>query len=329
MNRKKMANDMASDIEDTGSSDSLNQTGNQTAGLPKKAGVRGAIRSLFNRNTDSQLRDTFEEILEEIEDLDGSDAIFGEDARQILENIIKAGDSTAEDVMVPRADIASIEDTTPLMDVITVMVEMPHSRYPIFHDTPDHVIGMVHIKDVLRAMKERTISGDLNSAFTLSSIRREVLFVAPSMRVLDLLVQMRESRRHMALVVDEYGGVDGLITIEDLVEEIVGEIIDEHDDDAKPQLTLMPDGSYRVDARFEIEEFEDSFGPVLSEEEREEDIDTMGGFIFHLVGRIPTRGELIKHPESGLEFEVTDADPRRIKKMRVRGLDTLQNKEEG
>lgn len=320
---------MATEMDEEGSSKPPSIPSTQNTPLPKKAGVKGVIRSLFSRNGDSQLRDTFEEILEEIEDQDISDAAFGQDARQILENIIKASDATAEDVMVPRADIACIEDNTPLMNVISIMVEMPHSRYPIYHNTPDEVIGMVHIKDVLRAMKERTGSGELDGEFALSSIRREVLFVAPSMRVLDLLVQMRESRRHMALVVDEYGGVDGLITIEDLVEEVVGEIVDEHDEDMKPQLLPMPDDTYRVDARFTIEDFEETIGSFLSAEEREEDIDTMGGLVFHLLGRVPTRGELVRHEDSGLEFEITEADPRRIKRMRIRGIEKLSAGEKG
>lgn len=316
-----MADRSASDLDEEGSSRLQQETLNPSQGQ-KKAGVKGVFKNLFSRNGESHLRDTFEEILEEINDQDIPGAEFGDEAKEILENIIKAGDATAEDVMVPRADIAAIEATTPLMDVISVMVEMPHSRYPIYEDSPDNVIGMVHIKDVLRAMKERSTSSDASSSFSLSTIRREVMFIAPSIRVLDLLVEMRESRRHMALIVDEYGGVDGLITIEDLVEEIVGDIVDEHDDES-PQLTLMADGSYRAEARFEIEDFEEQVGKFMTDEDREEDIDTLGGFVFHLLGRVPTRGELVLHEESGLEFEITDADPRRIKRMRIRGVEKL------
>lgn len=316
-----MADRSASDLDEEGSSRLQQEILNPSQGQ-KKAGVKGVFKNLFSRNGESHLRDTFEEILEEINDQDIPGAEFGDEAKEILENIIKAGDATAEDVMVPRADIAAIEATTPLMDVISVMVEMPHSRYPIYEDSPDNVIGMVHIKDVLRAMKERSTSSDASSSFSLSTIRREVMFIAPSIRVLDLLVEMRESRRHMALIVDEYGGVDGLITIEDLVEEIVGDIVDEHDDES-PQLTLMADGSYRAEARFEIEDFEEQVGKFMTDEDREEDIDTLGGFVFHLLGRVPTRGELVLHEESGLEFEITDADPRRIKRMRIRGVEKL------
>jgi CBS domain containing-hemolysin-like protein len=154
----------------------------------------------------------------------------------------------------------------------------------------------------------------------LAAVTRPVLFVAPSMRVLDLLLEMRQSRVHMALVVDEFGGIDGLITIEDLVEEIVGEIIDEHDIEEGPKLTTRADGTLLADARTTIEEFEERVGPVLSDEEREEDIDPLGGLVFSLAGRVPSRGELLKHPPSGISFEVLQADPRRIKRLRVRDV---------
>ena len=147
---------------------------------------------------------------------------------------------------------------------------------------------------------------------------REVLFVAPSMQVLGLLLEMRETRTHMALVVDEYGGIDGLITIEDLVEEIVGEIEDEHDVEPRPQLEINSDGTMIADARVSVVEFEESVGAVLTEEERGEDIDTLGGLVAHLTGRVPTRGELVVHKSSGIEFEVIDADPRRVKRLRLR-----------
>jgi CBS domain containing-hemolysin-like protein len=154
--------------------------------------------------------------------------------------------------------------------------------------------------------------------FDLRAILRRVLFVAPSMRVLDLLLEMRRTRLHMALVVDEFGGVDGLVTIEDLVEEIVGEIEDEHDVDEGPKLVPSSDGTLLADARATIEEFEQRVGAVLSAEERS-GIDTLGGLVFALAGRVPNRGELVSHP-SGLEFEVLDADPRRVKRVRVRNI---------
>jgi magnesium and cobalt transporter len=148
-----------------------------------------------------------------------------------------------------------------------------------------------------------------------------VLFVAPSARLLDLLLEMRLKRVHMALVVDEFGGIDGILTIEDVVEEIVGEIEDEHDVEEQPKVVQRPDGTVLADARATIEEFEERVGPVLSEAEREEDIDTLGGLVFSLAGRIPKRGEVVQHP-SGLSFEVVDADSRRIKRLKVKNLPT-------
>ena len=224
---------------------------------------------------------------------------------------MKFGGLTAADVMIPRADIVGVEISSSLNDIITLMTTEAHSRVPVYRDTLDDVVGMVHIKDVLGATTGKT-------EFAMPKLLRKVLFVAPSMQVLDLLLQMRETRIHMAFVVDEYGGIDGLVTIEDLVEEIVGEIEDEHDVDPSPHLESEADGCLIADARASVTEFEETVGPVLTVEEREEDIDTLGGLVAHLTGRVPTRGELVVHKASGIEFEVLDADPRRVKRLRVR-----------
>ena len=169
---------------------------------------------------------------------------------------------------------------------------------------------MVHIKDVFAYVGRP-------EAFTLEPILRKPLMVAPQIPVLDLLLQMRQARMHLALVVDEYGGIDGLVTIEDLVETIIGDIADEHDESPAPMITERADGALDLDARLPIEEFESRLGPVLTEDEREADIDTVGGLVFTLAGRVPARGEVISHP-SGLEFRVLDADARRIRRLRVR-----------
>jgi CBS domain containing-hemolysin-like protein len=280
-------------------------------------GLWQRLRSLFGaRNGDSALRDTLEEIIGEIEESapekEGAGQI-GSHERVLLGNIVKLRHLTAYDVMVPRADIVSIDITAGLDEAIEAMSTGGHARLPVYRDNLDDVLGIVHIKDVLRYAKGR-------EAFDINRILRTVLVVVPSMRALDLLLEMRQSRVHMALVVDEYGGVDGLITIEDLIEEIVGEIEDEHDVAEGPKLQPRPDGSIIADARAEIEEFEEMVGPVLSDEERAEDIDTLGGLVFYLADRIPARGELIVHPQSGISFEVMEADPRRIKRLRVRNL---------
>ena len=284
--------------------------------------LRGLIR---HRNGDSPLRDSIEEIIEEIQETeDAGEAAtpIGSHEKLLLGNVVKLRNLTAYDVMVPRADIVSVGIGTGIDELIQVMSHASHSRLPVYRGNLDDVLGLVHIKDVLEYTKGAR-------AFDLNRILRKVLAVAPSMLALDLLLEMRMSRVHMSLVVDEFGGVDGLITIEDLVEEIVGEIEDEHDVAEGPKLVKHPDGSLVADARCTIEEFEALVGPVLSSEEREDDIDTLGGLIFSLADRVPTRGELIVHPPSGMSFEVLDADPRRIKRLRLRDLPPIQLADEG
>jgi CBS domain containing-hemolysin-like protein len=192
------------------------------------------------------------------------------------------------------------------------MVEQGHSRIPVYRETLDDVIGFVHVKDVLRPVAERRET-------KLGPLLRKVLFVAPSVPILDLLVQMRQARTHIAMVVDEFGGIDGLVTIEDLIEEIVGEIEDEHDVTVRPNLVERADGSLIADARTPIEVLEAYRGAKLRPEADQEEVDTLGGLVSGLAGRVPKRGEVIVHP-SGIEFEVLDADPRRIKRLRVRAL---------
>jgi CBS domain containing-hemolysin-like protein len=271
---------------------------------------------VLGRNGDTSLRDSLEAFIGEIEEAVPDDAsaspISGHE-RVLLGNILKLRHLTAYDVMVPRADIISIQIKAGLDDLLAVMSQAGHSRFPIYRESLDDVIGIVHIKDVLRYAK-------IEEGFDLAKIVRTVLIAAPSMRVLDLLLEMRLSRVHMAMVVDEFGGIDGLVTIEDLVEEIVGEIEDEHDVAEGPKLIERPDGAVIADARATIEEFEALAGPVLADEERDEDIDTLGGLVFYLADRVPTRGELILHPASGISFEVMEADPRRVKRLRVRNL---------
>jgi CBS domain containing-hemolysin-like protein len=281
------------------------------------AGFRLWLRGLFRgRNGESPLRETIEGIIEEIEegeDEEASATPITDDERAMLANLLKQRHQTAYDVMVPRADIVAVEVETSLDELLKIMGKVGHSRLPVYRGTLDDVVGLVHIKDVLPQARHE-------QPFELTAITREVLFVAPSMRVLDLLLEMRQSRLHMALVIDEFGGIDGLITIEDLVEEIVGDITDEHDVEEGPKLTDQDDGSLLADARTMIEEFEERVGPVLSDEEREEDIDTLGGLVFSLAGRVPSRGELLVHEPTGISFEVLQADPRRIRRLRVRNL---------
>jgi magnesium and cobalt transporter len=268
--------------------------------------LKRGLRSIGIGSNGSTMRDTLEELIEE-EHVDEV-AIDGHE-RTLIRNVLGLRDISARDVMVPRADIVAVDAKTPIQELASQMVEVAHSRLPVYRETLDDTIGIVHIKDVLAR---------LNSAqpATVPDLLREALFVSPTIRALDLLQEMRLNRRHLALVVDEFGGIDGLITIEDLVEEIVGEIIDEHDVEEGPKIISQPDGNATADARATVEELEALFGPVLNDSEREE-VDTVAGLIFSITGRIAKRGEIVRH-ESGLEFQIIDADPRRLKSVRVR-----------
>jgi magnesium and cobalt transporter len=262
------------------------------------------------RNGDGHtLRETLEELIEEDEEEAQERAEFTEQERELLLNALSFGELQVWDVMVPRSDIQAVDVAAGLGDVVGTMRNAMHTRLPVYRGNLDDVIGMVHIKDLLPYW------GD-GADFNLESIVREVLFVPPSMRVLDLLLQMRDTAVHMAIVVDEYGGTDGLATIEDLVEEIVGEIQDEHDKIMPPRLVELPNGALEADARVEVEELERRLGLELLDAERREDVDTLGGLLFTLLDRVPARGEIVRHP-AGLEFAVLDADPRRIKRLRI------------
>ena len=237
----------------------------------------------------------------------------------LLRNMLGLRDITAEDVMVPRADIVSVDIADGFEAVMRQINEASHSRVPAYEGSVDTIVGMLHIKDLLHHLLQEKQPA-------LSGLLRPVLFVSPSIRLLELLQEMRLKRQHLALVVDEYGGIDGLITIEDLVEEIVGEIQDEHDDDETPHVEIAHDGSATANARLEIGILENMFGELLEESERDE-VDTIGGLVFSLAGRVPVRGEVIRHP-SGLEFEILDSDPRRISLIRISGIAPQQDQSE-
>ena len=272
------------------------------------SGLRNWLKQLRGERAGEQdLRTSLEELIEEHEE----EPIDAQE-RAILTNIVKLHEQTAADVMVPRVDIVALEVDTPFDEVVKSFVEHGHSRVPVYRETLDDVLGMVHVKDVLPYAAD-------NKPVTVAKIVRKVLFVAPSMPVLDLLLQMRLTRIHLALVVDEFGGVDGLLSIEDVIEEIVGEIEDEHDPADPPQMIERPDGSVIVEARMPIDRLEDATGQKLLPEESEEEINTLGGLVTTLAGRVPARGEVIKHP-AGFDIEVLDADPRRVKRLRLRGL---------
>ena len=271
---------------------------------------------MLRRKEAESIRDQVEELIERHEAPsepgapDGVASGLDAQERALLGNVLRLRGITAYDVMVPRADIMAIPESHTLTETIALIQTEGHSRYPVYRDGLDDIVGMVHIKDVFAAIGKE-------ADFSLAAILRRPLFVVPSIPVLDLLLQMRQARVHMALVVDEYGGIDGLITIEDLVETIVGDISDEHDEIKAQQITERPDGALDLDARTPIAAFEEKLGTILTDEERAADIDTVGGLVFTLAGRVPARGELVSHP-SGLEFRILEADPRRIRRLRVR-----------
>ena len=250
-------------------------------------------------------------------DLDGETRITPQE-RVLIGNILKVHERNAGDVMVPRVDIVALDIDQPFSEVVKCMVEHGHSRVPVYRETLDDVIGFIHVKDVLAPVADRRPA-------KLERLLRKVLYVAPSLPILDLLVQMRQARTHIAMVVDEFGGIDGLVTIEDLIEEIVGEIEDEHDVPETPTLIERPDGSIIADARIPIDSVEEQHGISLRPQGEEETVDTLGGLVFTLAGRVPKRGEIIAHPD-GIEFEILDADPRRIKRLRLRGLQAAAGK---
>ena len=255
-----------------------------------------------------------EELTELLEDSVNDKASFDTHEGALLKNILGLRDLNASDVMIPRADIVSVGMAESFNEVIRQMSEANHSRLPVRRDTLDDIAGFIHIKDVFAHMRT-------GQTPALETLLRPALFVAPTIRLLDLLQEMRLRRRHLALVVDEFGGVDGLITIEDLVEEIVGEIEDEHDQTILPRFEVNDDGTAIAEARLEIEALEILAGPLLDDGDRDE-IDTLGGLVCALAGRVPAHSEVVRHP-SGLQFEILEGDPRRVTLVKIRGMTRL------
>ncbi len=296
------------------------------------------LRKLFSFGRDTDFRQSLEEVIE-LHESTPDDTLVRPEARSMMLNLLKFSDVRVDDIMVPRADIIAIEDIATVDELLDIFSEANHSRIPIFTDTLDDPCGMIHIKDLMRwltigekatpakkpgngskmavAVKRKPThkAPDRNTKIADTKIIREVLFVPPSMPATDLLLKMQSVHIHLAMVVDEYGGTDGLVSIEDVVEEIVGEIADEHDDDAD-FLVKTSDGNYIADARAPIEVVEDVLEIDLLPDEQDEDADTLGGFVFSMLGRVPVRGELIRH-DSGIEFEIMQADARRVKQLKI------------
>lgn len=279
-------------------------------------------------------RDSIRHDLEDALDEAVEDTDFSPQERAMLKNVLSFHRIRVEDVMVPRADIVAVAADTNLGDLLNLFRTAGHSRLPVYGETLDDPKGMVHIRDFLDFIAMRADGGasetgagddtpppslgqvDLSMALAAANILRPVLFVPRSMPAIDLLVRMQATRTHMALVIDEYGGTDGLVSIEDLVEMVVGDIEDEHDEDETLTIVQAADGTFLADARASLDEVTEALGVDLTDEDSAEDIDTIGGFIVTLAGRVPSRNEVIEGP-GGLEFEVLDADPRRVKRLRI------------
>jgi CBS domain containing-hemolysin-like protein len=255
------------------------------------------------------LRETLEDLLEEPDTGTGPEQFTAKE-RELLLNALSFGELRVEDVMVPRADIRAIEKGATLPDIVTAMREAGHSRLLVYRETLDDVVGLVHIKDLLPFWGD----GEL---FDLETVMRPVPVVPPSMRVLDLLLELRRSQTHMVAVVDEFGGTDGLVTVEDLVVELLGEIHDEHTAEEPAQLVRRNDGGFEADARLELDELEQALDCELLAEDERDEVDTLGGLIVTLADRIPEAGEEVHHP-AGFVFHVLDADPRRIKRVWIK-----------
>jgi CBS domain containing-hemolysin-like protein len=290
-------------------------------------------RKLGAGRSDATLRESLEGVLDRHSEEEGTTA-FRADAKSMMLNLIEFSDLRLDDVMVPRAEIISVEASSTVSDLLECFLDAGHSRLPVYNETLDEPLGMVHIKDFLGWLnskgklgngKARAKTGpspilslsatNLKTQVRDLGIMRELLYVPPSMPAADLLIKMQSTHSHMAIVVDEYGGTDGLCTIEDLVEEIVGDIADEHDEQDE-LIARVSETSWLADARLEIEDAEELLGVELLPEDEEEEADTIGGLIFHMLGRVPVRGELIKHA-SGVEFEVMSADPRRVRRVAI------------
>lgn len=278
------------------------------------------IKDLFEKHPEEEEAiETVEEIMDEREER-GEDVLVDDDEMLLLKNVFKLRDKRASDIAIPRAEVVALPVNASLDEVKNVILKDKYTRMPVYEKTLDNIVGVLHTKDLLSAALQ-------NKSMEVSQIMtHHVVFVAPSMRCLDLLREMQAKSMQLAVVVDEFGGTFGLITLEDLLEEVVGEIEDEHDVlDRPPELKRVSPRVIEADARVELSDLEAMIGPFLTFDDKEADIDTVGGFVFHIAGRLPYRGEVIVHP-SGIKFQVMDVDARRIKKVKITHFEFLKAK---
>jgi CBS domain containing-hemolysin-like protein len=291
-----------------------------------------AVRSLFGWKPGSMRAD----LKDVLDAMTPGESGFSPEESRMLKNILGLRERRVGDVMVPRADIVAVQQDIQIGELVRVFEVAAHSRLVVYDDTLDDPVGMVHIRDLIGYMTARAAVDpeknakrkkplpagldlkaiDLSMALSTAKIVREILFVPPSARVIDLLARMQAKQIHLALVVDEYGGTDGIVSIEDIVEQIVGDIADEHDEDAAADVVRQLDGSYIADARAKLEDVVAIIGHEFDLGDAAEEVDTLGGYLVTRAGRLPLRGEIIPGPDL-FEFEVLDADPRRVKRVRI------------
>ena len=270
------------------------------------------LKKINSNNLDKNLDQELEQFVAKRINADDSNGKTLSHENELLKNLAGLRGITASDVMVPRVDIVSVAMSDDFNEIIKQLIKTNHSRVPVRNESLDDIAGILHIKDVLANLF-------LKEKVNIKTLLKKPIFVSPSISLLDLLYEMRIKRRHLALVVDEYGGIDGLVTIEDLVEELVGEIEDEHDLSSECRLEKMEDGSVVVEARINIELLE-NFVEAIRIEDLNDEIETLGGFIVSIAGRVPVKGEVIKYSPSGLKFEILEADPRKVILVKITGL---------
>jgi CBS domain containing-hemolysin-like protein len=275
---------------------------------------RGIQHLIFGDDGEQTLREEIEEAIDEAEESRPVAGDLTPPERQMLRNLLHFGEQTAGDICVTRGNIIAVPSGIGFDQLVRAFADAEHSRLPVYGESLDEVIGMVHIKDVFVALNDESRDR------SIAALLRAPLFVPESMGVIDLLARMRAERVHLAIVVDEFGGTEGLVTIEDVVEEIVGDIEDEHDIEEAGMLTLLEDGVWEADARIELDELAATVDPRLTWEEDE--VDTLGGLVFLLAGRIPASGECVTHP-SGWKLEAVDSDPRKILRVRLHAPEGL------
>jgi magnesium and cobalt transporter len=277
---------------------------------PFMSWLRGMIKGY---KTDNSLRTALDDYIQATPAEGTADITHHE--RLMLSNVLKMRDMRVVDVMIPRADIVAVSIDISREEFFTLLGERQFSRYPVFRQTLDDVVGTIHIKDIMSYMAQ-------DKPFVIRDLIREVPVVAPSLPIADLIIEMRENKKHMVMVVDEYGGIDGIVTIGDVIETIFGELADEHEQPEDALIERQPDGTIIIDARMMLSDFEVRFNAEFTPEEKEQN-DTIAGLVTMLSGHVPARGEIIRHGTTRMKFEVIDADPRRVYRVRVKNLDLV------